>query len=77
VLRYIGLESGGNKRASPCRKTATQSLWQNIQAGKRSGIALPSYAGQASHVEGVRHTAVFFAQSSVLSTHYLPIDLEP
>jgi len=29
-------------------------------AGKRFGIALPSYAGQASHVEGVGRQAGFF-----------------
>jgi hypothetical protein len=39
-------------------------------AGKRSGIGLPNYAGQASYVEGIGRLAEFFAQSSVLSTHY-------
>jgi len=29
-------------------------------AGKRSGVALPSYAGQASHVEGVERQVGFF-----------------
>ena len=35
-----------------------------------------SYGGHASHVEMVWCPADFFAQSSVLSTHYLSIDHE-
>jgi hypothetical protein len=42
--------------------------------GKRSGIALPSYAAQASQVEMFERQADFFAQSSVLSTQHLSID---
>jgi hypothetical protein len=47
-------------------------------AGKRSGIGLPNYAGQASYVEGIGRLAEFFAQSSALITHrYKPLNAEP
>jgi hypothetical protein len=36
---------------------------------KRSGIALPNYAGQASHVGGIGRPAGFFTQSSALNSH--------
>jgi hypothetical protein len=59
VLRDIELEGGGNKCASPSRKTTTQGLWATILAEKRQVI-----------LKGGRHTALF-AQSSVLSTQSL------
>ena len=48
-------------------------------AGKRSGVALPSYAGQARHVEGVERQVGFFLspQSSALITYLLALNLEP
>ena len=45
--------------------------------GKRSGAALPRYAGQASHADGIAWQADLFAQSSVLSTHDLWNEPEP
>ena len=38
-------------------------------AEKRSGVAVPGYAGQASHIEGARCQADFFSQSSELITY--------
>ena len=43
---------------------------------KQTGVALPHYAGQASHVDGIACQADLFAQSSVLSTHYLSTEPE-
>jgi hypothetical protein len=55
VLKHIELKSVENKRPA--------------HAGKRSGVALPNYAGQAGHVEEIGHPAGFFAQSSALITY--------
>jgi len=75
VLRVIESESGGNRRARSSRKTTTHGLCKTFQAGKRSGVALPGYAGQAIDVQGIGGQAGFFAQSSALIAYLLTLNL--